>query len=117
MVKQVESMPLFQLEEWGEPLVLPIGLTNRQRQTAIKLQRIRLGLHPLIGLPLHPSAPADTDRSKRKPQPYTCGTCCHLYQIPNIEKSALACDLATTERPARRWWPGCDRWKPREAKE
>lgn len=112
MVKPVESLPLFPLDEWA-PLVLPSGLSDRRRRTAEKLQRIRLGLHPVNGLPLDPEAPKDTNRTKRLPQAHTCGTCVHLYQIPRIERSALACDIATTERPARRWYPGCDQWKPK----
>jgi hypothetical protein len=112
--KRVESEPMFGLEEWPAPLVLPAGLSNRRRQTAEKLQRIALGLHPLNGLPLDPLAPKDADRSKRIVRDHTCGSCVHLYQIPTVNRSALACDIATTERPARKWWPGCDQWKPRE---
>ena len=112
MVKPVESLPLFELDEqWEAPLVLPAGLSTRQRRTAIKLQKIGLGLHPVTGLPLDPEAPKDTNRTRRQLQPHTCGTCAHLYRVPNIERSELACDIATTPRPARRWYPACDQYK------
>lgn len=109
----VETLALFDLADWPEPLVLPSGLTTRRRRTAEKLQRIALGLHPLTGLPLHPDAPRDTNRSRRLPQLYTCGTCLHLSQVPNIERSNLDCALSVYTGGARRWWPGCDQYKPK----
>lgn len=116
MVKRVESLPLFELEgQWESPLVLPSGLTTRQRRTALKLQKIKLGLHPVTGLPLDPLAPKDTNGSRRLIQPHTCGSCVHRYRVPNIERSALACDLATTQRPTCNWYPACDQYKSKGA--
>jgi len=115
MVKRVESLPLFDLGEWEGPLVVPPGLSNRRRQTAEKLQRISLGLHPLTGLPLHEQAPKDTNRTKRLPQAYTCGTCVFLAQVPEVVRSNLDCKLSTHTGGARRWWPACAQYKPRAA--
>jgi hypothetical protein len=114
MAKRVDSLPLFDLGEWEGPLVLPPGLTARQRRTAEKLQRISLGLHPLTGLPLYGDAPKDTNRTKRKPQFGTCGTCVHLSRIPNEVRSNLDCGLSTHTGGARRWWPACVQYKPQD---
>ncbi len=115
--KQVDSEPLFGLEEWREPVVLPAGLSRSKRRTAEKRQRIAIGVHPLTGLPLFPGAPADTNRSKRLPQFGTCGTCLHLSQMPGIVRSSLDCELSTHNGGARRWWPACMQYRPRRPRD
>jgi hypothetical protein len=92
---------------------VPDGLSKSRRETALKAQKIEMKMHPLVGLPLHPQAPADTDSKHRKPLPFTCGTCARLQQVPNIVRSELECMIAVSKAPARRWWPACKMYRQR----
>jgi hypothetical protein len=111
-VPGVDSEPLFDQADAG-PQLPATGLTRRKRDTARKALKIVVGQHPLTGLPLDPLAPKGTERPKLRAQAHTCGSCVHLYRIPNIVKSELACDMTTTPRTARRWWPSCIFFRPR----
>jgi hypothetical protein len=105
------TVPLFDRVDAG-PQLPETGLTTSQRRTARKALKIKVGEHPLTGLPLDPLAPRGIDRPKRRYEAHTCGSCVHLYQIPEIVTSALACDMTTTPRVARRWWPSCILFRP-----
>lgn len=107
------TVPLFDRVDAG-PQLPETGLTTSQLRTARKALKIKVGEHPLTGLPLDPLAPRGIDRPKRRYEAHTCGSCVHLYQIPEIVTSALACDMTTTPRVARRWWPACILFRPRE---
>jgi hypothetical protein len=107
-----EMAPLFDRVDAG-PQLPESGLTSSQRRTARQALKITIGQHPLTGLPLDPLAPKGLDRPKRRADPHTCGACVHLYQIPEIVTSALACDMMTTPRVARRFWPGCTLYRPK----
>lgn len=111
----VKSLELFPLSQSGPRLAQPIpdGLSRSKHRTAEKRQAIALGKHPGLGLPLHVLAPrfvASTDR--KYPGEVRCGNCEHLQlTIGAYTGNRLHwCELATTQRPMRKWWPGCTQW-------
>jgi len=108
----IESLELF--IDPGPRLAEPIpkGLTLRKRRTALRLQKIALGQHPLLGIPLHPLASREIDRS-RAPRPFTCGTCAHLVPLRNTAKPKLDCELSMSTGTAKRYEPACVQYRQR----
>lgn len=111
----VQTLALFPVESAGVRLAQPIpaGLSRSKKRTAEKIQSIQMNRHPLLGLPLHVLAPRIVSASDRKyPGEVRCGNCAHLDSIQFYGTRKLFCELATTQRPARKWWPGCAQYKP-----
>lgn len=113
-VAEVESVPMFGLTDAGPRIAdpIPLGLPRRRKRTAEALQAIDLGKHPVTGLPLHPEAPEDSSRKDRYPRAFTCGTCLHLGRHVYYGTSVVFCEIATHDRPTRRWYPSCVQYRP-----
>lgn len=112
----VQTLPLFEEKAAGVRLAQPIpdGLSRSKHRTAEKTQAIALGRHPGLGLPLHVLAPRFVNAKDRKyPGEVRCGNCEHLNLTveANTGNRNHWCELATTQRPFRCWWPGCGHFK------
>lgn len=102
---------------------VPPGISATRRRTLLRLISIELGRHPITGLPIIATAPADASNRDRHPRPFTCGTCVHrLVRIVGPGRSYPKCDQLTKERlEARtaatdtpRWMPACVAYSPTE---
>lgn len=108
----IESLPLFPERDAGvrRAQPMPEGLSRSKHRTAEKIQQIQLGKHPGLGLPLHVLAPRIVSATDRKyPGEVRCGNCAHLQLTVGAYTGNRLhwCELATTQRPMRCWWPGC----------
>lgn len=116
--KELKTLPLFPTRDAG-PLLspkIPKTLSRRKQRTAKAAQKIDLGKHPAIGLPLHPWAPRlNRAPADRTPRDHTCGTCAHLQvEVAASGTRTLYCELSATNTEVRRWWPSCVQEKPIE---
>lgn len=93
-------------------------LSDQRRRTRRQAGRLAIGLHPLgldWQLPLHPDAAPHDDRTAPG---LRCGGCRHLeanawgYLKCWASDGARASHSAATD--ARRWWPACRDFEPRE---
>lgn len=99
---QPGAVPVSHLFDPGPGLEPTEKLSAQRKRTRRQRLLIDNGVHPLNGLPLHPSE--------------KCGGCTHLISAFGGSRDYLKCALGPrTNGPGtdvRKWWPACEKWEP-----